>query len=190
MPRPGGPVHRGRACPEPGAATPRRTTMACSPVRTAATAALVVLLVCSCSAGPTPAADAPGPTPNGSAPGAAQPPSSPAASATPSTAPSTTPPAASPRRSAPVPTAEAPATRRAAEGERRGDLVRGRRTVTGTVSRTGRWVLLDAGTFTWVLLGAGIDRATAGSRVTATGAVTAVPAGCPADRALVVNRID
>jgi hypothetical protein len=76
-----------------------------------------------------------------------------------------------------------------ADGERRGDLVHGYRTLTGTVARSGRWVLLDAGTRTWALLGVQADRFDAGARVTVAGAVAAVPKGCPADRALTVGTV-
>jgi hypothetical protein len=88
-----------------------------------------------------------------------------------------------------TPTAGPPAAPGAtADGERRGDRVRGHRTLTGTISRTGRWVLLDTGTKTWALLGAPSDRLGSGYRATVTGALTPVPPGCPAQGALAVSR--
>jgi hypothetical protein len=88
-----------------------------------------------------------------------------------------------------TPAAEPPgAAGPTAGGERRGDRVHGHRTLTGTVARTGRWVLLDTGTKTWALLGAPSARLGSGTRATVTGTLSAVPPGCPAQAALSVSR--
>ncbi|MCW3820484.1 hypothetical protein ONA91_39240 [Micromonospora sp. DR5-3] len=70
--------------------------------------------------------------------------------------------------------------------DRTGDLVPGRRTVTGTVERTGEWILLRTDNATWALLGRRAETLRAGSTATVTGTTAQCPAGCPADHALSV----
>ncbi len=74
--------------------------------------------------------------------------------------------------------------------DRSGDLVRGRRTLTGTVERRDGWILLRSGETLWALLGGTATDLAGGSTVTVTGSVAAVPAGCPAHQALTVSRVD
>jgi hypothetical protein len=75
------------------------------------------------------------------------------------------------------------------DGDRRGDLVRGARNLTGTVHRDGKWVLLDVAGVRWALLGEQALTLATGQAVTATGTVTRPPAGCPVDKALSVSRL-
>jgi hypothetical protein len=95
---------------------------------------------------------------------------------------------ASPPRSPAAPASTgAPAP--AGSGDRTGDLVRGRRTLSGTVERSGDWVLLRTDDGRWALLGRrGADLA-AGASATVTGVPLSPPAGCPADRALTVYSV-
>ena len=53
--------------------------------------------------------------------------------------------------------------------DRQGDLVRGRRTLTGTVARQGTCTTLDTGDARWQLTGSIADKLTPGSRVTVVG---------------------
>jgi hypothetical protein len=75
------------------------------------------------------------------------------------------------------------------DGDRRGDLVRGARTLTGTVHRDAGWVLLDVAGKRWALLGKAPQSLVTGHTATATGTVTRAPAGCPAELALNVTRL-
>jgi hypothetical protein len=76
------------------------------------------------------------------------------------------------------------------DGDRRGDLVRGVRTVRGVVERDGDWVLLrDAGGVRWALFGDGVRTLRHGADVEVRGTLTPPPEGCPAGKALTVTRI-
>jgi hypothetical protein len=75
------------------------------------------------------------------------------------------------------------------DGDRRGDLVRGARTLTGTVHRDGDWVLLDVAGKRWALLGGATRSLKAGQTATTIGTLTQPPAGCPVDMALTVTRV-
>ncbi|MFU8875506.1 hypothetical protein [Micromonospora sp. SL4-19] len=72
--------------------------------------------------------------------------------------------------------------------DRTGDLVPGRRTITGTVEQTGDWIVLRTDDATWALLGRRAQALRAGSTATVTGIAARRPAGCPADHALSVYR--
>lgn len=74
-------------------------------------------------------------------------------------------------------------------GERRGDLVRGVRTLTGTVERTDRCVILRVDRSAWALLGAPATKLAAGRTVEVTGTVATPPPGCVAHQALMVTRV-
>ena len=93
-------------------------------------------------------------------------------------------PAASP---ATPPSTGAPAPSRS--GDRTGDLVRGRRTLSGTVERSGDWVLLRTDDGRWALLGRRAADLAAGAQATVIGIPLSPPAGCPADRALTVYSV-
>jgi hypothetical protein len=79
-------------------------------------------------------------------------------------------------------------TRPPADGDRRGDLVRGLRAVRGTVERDGAWLILRTRRDSWALLGNRAHPLADGQEVVVRGTVTALPPGCPADRALTVIR--
>ncbi|MFG3690767.1 hypothetical protein [Micromonospora sp. NPDC047740] len=70
--------------------------------------------------------------------------------------------------------------------DRTGDLFPGRRTITGTVGRTGEWILLRTDNATWALLGRRAETLRPGSTATVTGTTAQCPTGCPADHALSV----
>jgi hypothetical protein len=74
------------------------------------------------------------------------------------------------------------------DGDRRGDLVRGVRTLTGIVERDGDWVLLRTDGQRWALFGNRARTFAAGESVTISGTVTPPPPGCPTDKALNVVR--
>ena len=107
-------------------------------------------------------------------------------------APATAPPAGSARTTAgnpsPRPNGEG-VTPGPTDGDRRGDLVRGARTLTGTVYRDADWVLLDVAGVRWALLGEPARTLKAGQTATATGTLTQPPAGCPVNMALTVTRV-
>ncbi|KAB1916346.1 hypothetical protein F8274_00005 [Micromonospora sp. AMSO31t] len=67
------------------------------------------------------------------------------------------------------------------------DLVRGHRALRGTVEHRDGWTLLRTGDTTWALLGGNAADLPAGQSATVTGVQTAVPAGCPASRALTLR---
>lgn len=164
--------------------------MTSSRVLVAVAATLAALALAACAdddqapeaaptASPPPTATAaPGSTPP---PGAGRSSASPAGDAT-----SRTP--ISPRSPAPAPPAPAPRgpTLSGGADDRTGDLVRGRRTITGTVERTGGWLLLRTSDSTWALLGQRAETLRPGTSVTVTGVVTDPPAGCPTERGLSV----
>jgi hypothetical protein len=144
-------------------------------------AALIILSVPGCgssepsSGGPAPPAPSVAPS---VAPSRA---TSPAASAT--TPPPTRSKAGSTRMPKPTPTSASPSD----EGpDRTGDLVRGRRTLHGTVERSGDWVLLRTDDGVWALLGRRGAALTTGATATVTGIPATPPAGCPVDRAVTV----
>jgi hypothetical protein len=75
------------------------------------------------------------------------------------------------------------------DGDRRGDPVRGVRTVRGVVERSGEWTLLrDTTGGRWALLGERARLLRTGAQVEVRGTVTTPPAGCPVDRALTVTQ--
>ncbi|SCE64153.1 DUF5818 domain-containing protein [Micromonospora mirobrigensis] len=90
-----------------------------------------------------------------------------------------------PPTNTPTPPAAAPTG--SADPDRRGDLVRGYRSLTGTVDRSGRWVLLRAEDTTWALLGPPTADLVDGRTVTVSGVAAQVPPGCAADRALTLR---
>jgi hypothetical protein len=71
-----------------------------------------------------------------------------------------------------------PSSAAASGGDRRGDLVRGRRSLTGTVQRTSTCTMLEVGTRRWILTGRLADSLTASSRVQVVGTLVPVPAEC------------
>jgi hypothetical protein len=76
-----------------------------------------------------------------------------------------------------------------ADGDRRGDLIRGMRTLHGVIERDGDWVLLRVGSDRWALLG---ERARAlhnGADVFVTGTPAPPPPNCPADKAITVTQV-
>jgi hypothetical protein len=73
--------------------------------------------------------------------------------------------------------------------DRRGDLVKGRRTLTGTVNRDGACITLLVAGKRWSLSGAPAQRLAAGDQIRVTGTVTPARAACPADHALIVTRV-
>lgn len=73
--------------------------------------------------------------------------------------------------------------------DRRGDLVKGRRSLTGTVSRDGACIILLVAGKGWSLSGAPAERLADGDHVRVTGTVATVRAACPSDHALVVTRV-
>jgi hypothetical protein len=62
--------------------------------------------------------------------------------------------------------------------DRQGDLVRGRRTLTGTVARQGTCTTLDTGDARWQLTGPVADKLTPGNRVTVVGQPRRGAMGC------------
>ncbi|MFF5174645.1 hypothetical protein ACFY3U_18685 [Micromonospora sp. NPDC000089] len=159
--------------------------------RTAALVVATLLLLTACGDGPDPT-----PVASGGAPptGPASPSPERPASAPPSTPPAPPvaktggaptpggrPPTASPARA----TAATPTG--AGDPDRRGDLVRGYRSLTGTVDRSGDWVLLRSGDTTWALLGARADALPEGRGATVAGVQAPLPPGCPADHALTLR---
>ena len=166
-----------------------RNPLACPSVegvmRTARTLAIAVLItaVAGCASD---RAGAPSSAPPAASPGAAAP-------ASPDTAPaaSTFPaPAASPGAPPPATTGrgEVPVTPPSAGDDRRGDLVRGVRSLRGVIEREGEWVILRTGGGRWALLGDRARTLTAGQEVQVRGRPTTPPVGCPTDRALNVTR--
>jgi hypothetical protein len=152
---------------------------------TRATALLIALvLLNACGGGPPERSAGPASAPptGVSAPPAGSP--SPAATATGGAAPATS------TAGAPAPTGSGGAVPTpSAPDDRSGDLVRGRQNLTGTVERRDGWVLLRSGETVWVLLGTTAAGLAAGSAVTVSGSIAAVPAGCPAAKALNVSRV-
>jgi hypothetical protein len=73
--------------------------------------------------------------------------------------------------------------------DRRGDLVKGRRTLTGTISRDGTCIVLVVADRRWSLTGKPAERLTDGEKVRVTGTLATVHPGCPADHALAVTQI-
>jgi hypothetical protein len=62
--------------------------------------------------------------------------------------------------------------------DRQGDLVRGQRTLSGTVARAGTCTTLDIGDARWQLTGPLADTLTTGERVTVVGQPRAAAPGC------------
>ncbi|HYN92794.1 MAG TPA: hypothetical protein VES42_02970, partial [Pilimelia sp.] len=81
-----------------------------------------------------------------------------------------------------------PAVTPPAGDDRRGDLVHGVRTLTGTVERTGGCVLLRVGAARWELTGAAARTLVAGRRVRVGGAPLPTPPQCGATGVFVVSR--
>ena len=75
------------------------------------------------------------------------------------------------------------------DGDRRGDLVRGMRTLHGMIEKDGMWVLIRAGTDLWALLGERANGLQDGADATVSGTPATPPPGCPADKALTVTRV-
>jgi len=98
------------------------------------------------------------------------------------TAPGAPPPSDATRPPAPGATTPPP-------DDRRGDLVKGRRTLTGTVSRDSTCITLLVADKRWSLSGAPAEPLADGDQVRVTGTVTTTLAACPADHALVVTRV-
>ncbi|MBY8871018.1 hypothetical protein K7640_04065 [Micromonospora sp. PLK6-60] len=71
--------------------------------------------------------------------------------------------------------------------DRRGDLVRGYRSLTGTIDRSGAWVLLRVDGVTWALLGAPAADLPDGRVVTVAGVTAPLPPDCPADQAVTLR---
>jgi hypothetical protein len=93
--------------------------------------------------------------------------------ATPTTAP--TPPGPGPSAT-PAPSRGSGTT--TPDDDRQGDLVRGRRTLTGTVARQGTCTTLDTGDARWQLTGPVADKLTPGNRVTVLGQPRRGAMGC------------
>jgi hypothetical protein len=143
-------------------------------------ATLLAALPAGCTGRPT-ASDQPSRTPSMAdtpSPG----PSTPEPTAGATSAPGTTPPTGGS-----TPTAPGAAT--SPPDDRGGDLVRGRRTLTGTVERDGSCVFLVVAGKRWNLSGAPTERLTGGQQITVTGTLAAVQTGCTADQALLVTRV-
>ena len=70
------------------------------------------------------------------------------------------------------------------DGDRRGDLVRGVRTLRGVVEREGDWVLLRTDRDRWALLASDTRDFRNGVQIEVRGTPSAPPAGCPANMAL------
>ncbi|MGN9913927.1 DUF5818 domain-containing protein [Phytohabitans sp. LJ34] len=98
------------------------------------------------------------------------------------TAPAVPPPTGATRPPAPGATPPPP-------DDRRGDLVKGRRTLTGAVSRDGACITLLVAGKRWSLSGAPTERLADGDKVRVTGTVATVRAACPGDHALVVTQV-
>lgn len=73
--------------------------------------------------------------------------------------------------------------------DRRGDLVRGHRTLVGQIDRRGSWVILHTDAGEWALLGPAATNLDEGTTAEVSGSVTEPPAGCPTSRALTVARV-
>ena len=70
------------------------------------------------------------------------------------------------------------------------DLVRGRRTLRGTVERAGAWVLLRTDDGRWALLGRRAAVLTTGESATVMGIDATPPADCPVRQALTVYSVN
>ncbi len=147
--------------------------------RVAWAAALIVAL-------PACTADEPGNdqplTPQRAAPAPSATTGTPSPLPSPATPPAATPPAATkPSRS--------PAVSPTAPADRRGDLVRGYRTLVGTIEAAGPCPVLRVGGERWSLLGDRTRGVVAGARFEVRGTVTTPPRGCHTTRALTVSQI-
>jgi len=158
----------------------------------AAIAAALLTLVPGCGDGEVPPSAQPGastaPASHAAPPSPTSPASSPPARGTSPPASSSSPAASSgPTARAGPPTSTG--TSSPGDGpDRTGDLVRGRRTLHGTVERSGGWVLLRTDDSVWALLGRRGAALKAGAAATVVGIPATPPAGCPVDRALTVYR--
>jgi hypothetical protein len=74
-----------------------------------------------------------------------------------------------------------------AADDRRGDLVRGVRSLRGVIERDGAWVILRTDGARWALLGDRARTLAAGEEAHVRGRPTTPPADCPADRALTLT---
>ena len=118
------------------------------------------------------------------------------ASASPSTAsPGTASPGGAASPSAPGTPAAPPTSRPGAPGptptdpDRRGDPVRGYRTLTGVVESSGQCPVLRVGTERWALMGAAAAQLAPGRQVEVRGTVAPAPRGCLATRGLRVSQV-
>jgi hypothetical protein len=75
-----------------------------------------------------------------------------------------------------------------ADGDRRGDLVHGIRTLRGVIERDGEWVILRTDGGRWALLGDRARTLASGHDVQVRGRTVTPPQGCPADRAVTLIR--
>lgn len=164
--------------------------MTYAPARAAAAVALAAVALAACADGPaddassTPAASLPATSPSvvdtsGSA----------SAEANASSEPSATNPAP-PADRRPAPTSPSGPRATAGRDDRTGDLVRGRRTLRGTVERAGAWVLLRTDDGRWALLGRRAAVLTTGESATVMGIDATPPADCPVRQALTVYSVN
>ena len=115
-------------------------------------------------------------------PSVASPSSSPAAPSPAATPPRTTRPEPQPSPPLSAPSSPGPA-------DRRGDLVRGYRTLVGTIEAAQPCLVLRVGADRWALVGDRARGLASGARFEVRGTVTSPPRGCHTTRALAVSQV-
>jgi hypothetical protein len=152
-------------------------------LRVAWAAALLVALP-ACTAN-EPGNDQP-PTSQRAAPAPSATTGTPSPRPSPATPPAVTPPPATKPGQEP---SRSPAVSPTAPADRRGDLVRGYRTLVGTIEAAGPCPVLRVGGERWSLLGDRTRGVVAGARFEVRGTVTTPPRGCHTTRALTVSQV-